>query len=341
MESSPQRPSFATWRAGGYANTAEPRAADPARLQTLDGRTMGTRWSLKFDNPAMRPHDAVRAVVTGALDRVVSQMSTWEPASDISRYNGADAGSRCVLPPLFADVLRCALHWAEASSGAIDPTIGPLVALWGFGAHAADALASPPSPAALAEARTRIGWHRLDFNAVEGSIAQPGGMWLDLSGVAKGFAVDHVADALHAFGLRSFLVEVGGELKGLGRRPDGQPWRVRLDTEAEGLAPLPLTDQAVATSGDRWHAHEHAGRRWAHTIDPRTGEPADGALASVTVLHAQCMQADALATALTVLGPLDGLAFAQRHGIAALFVCRDATGEARPVASAAWPTITP
>jgi thiamine biosynthesis lipoprotein len=149
--------------------------------------------------------------------------------------------------------------------------------------------------------------------------------------------VDHVADALHAIGLRDFLVEVGGELRGAGRRPDGQPWRVRLDTAVEGIASLPLTDRAVATSGDRWHAHAQGGRRWAHTIDPRSGEPADAALSSVTVLHARCMHADALTTALTVLGPVDGLAFAQHHGIGALFVCRDATGDARPVASAAWP----
>lgn len=330
----PVRPSFASWRAGGYANVAAPRAADPARLQTLDGRTMGTRWSLKFDNPAMLPQPAVRGAVTLALDRVVAQMSTWEPASDISLYNGAPAGSRHAVPNAFAEVLACAVHWAEASGGAIDPTVGPLVALWGFGAHA-DPGASPPSPDAMTEARERVGWRHLAFDPATRCITQPGGLWLDLSGVAKGFAVDHVSDALQAIGLRDFLVEVGGELKGCGQRPGGQPWRVRLDTLVDTLPPLTLCDLAVATSGDRWHAHEQAGRRWSHTIDPRSGEPAAPDLASVTVLHPECMHADALATTLTVLGPVEGVAFAQRHGIAALFVCRDAVGP-RAVATDAW-----
>lgn len=333
------RPSFATWRAGGYANTAVPRAADPARLQAMGGRTMGTTWSLKFDNPDMQSHDAVRAAVTGALDQVIAQMSTWEPASAISRYNLAPAGSRHRLPTTFAKVVDCALHWAEASGSAIDPTVGPLVALWGFGAGAAEGLALPPSPAALADARARSGWQRLAFDSADGSIAQPGGLELDLSGVAKGFAVDHVAETLLAIGLRNFLVEVGGELKGIGRRPGSQPWRVRLDTEIDTLAPLRLADVAVATSGDRWHAHEHEGRRWAHTIDPRSGEPVDASLASVTVCHQLCMHADALATALTVLGPIDGLAFAERHEIAALFICRQPTGGVRAVASARWQAI--
>lgn len=329
------RPSFATWRAGGYANTAMPRVADPSRLQSLAGRTMGTTWSLRFDNPSMRPHDAVRTAVTDALDRVVAQMSTWEPASDISRYNAAAAGTRHALPGAFADVLACALYWAEASGGAIDPTVGPLVALWGFGAQAANDH-RPPAQAALAGARARTGWQRLAFDAADRHITQPGGLQLDLSGVAKGFAVDQVADALAATGLQNFLVEVGGELRAAGRRPDGQPWRVRLDTPIDTLPPVTLTDLSIATSGDRWHTHEHAGRRWSHTIDPRSGEPASQALTSVTVLHAHCMHADALATALTVLGPADGADFAARHDVAALFVCRAANAGHRAIATPAW-----
>lgn len=332
-----ERPSFATWRAGGYANAAAPRRADPASLQKLAGRTMGTTWSLVFDNPAMLALDAVETAVQTALDRVIAQMSTWEAASDISRFNGAAAGSRHAVPPAFAEVLGCALHWAHASDGAIDPTVGPLVALWGFGAHAQDVAEAmqTPSPAALAEAHSRTGWQRLEFDAAEGRITQPGGLSLDLSGVAKGFAVDQVAEALQALGLRDLLVEVGGELRGLGQRPGGAPWRVRIDAADEDLPPVTLNDLAIATSGDRWHAHEHDGRRWSHTIDPRTGEPASATLASVTVLHARCMQADALATALTVLGAIDGPAFARRHGIAALFVCRDDSAP-RVTTTEAW-----
>jgi thiamine biosynthesis lipoprotein len=333
----PVRPSFATWRAGGYANTAMPRLADPSRVQSLAGRTMGTTWSLRFDNPSMQPHDAVRAAVTDALDRVVVQMSTWEPTSDISRYNAAEAGTRHALPAAFAQVLACALHWAEASGGAVDPTVGPLVALWGFGAQAStDRHRRPPSATALADARSRTGWERLAFDAADKHLAQPGGLQLDLSGIAKGFAVDHVADALVTTGLQNFLMEIGGELRAAGRRPDGQSWRVRLDTPLDTVPPVRLTDLAIATSGDRWHAHEHDGRRWSHTIDPRSGEPSAHTLASVTVLHPLCMHADALATALTVLGPIDGAAFAARHEIAALFVCRDRDAGHRAIATSAW-----
>jgi FAD:protein FMN transferase len=330
------RPSFAIRRAGGYADAAVPRRADPSSLQQLAGRTMGTTWSLKFDNPLLIPLDSVRAGAEAALDRVIAQMSTWEPDSDISRFNRAAAGSSHALAPEFAEVLACALQWAAQSDGAIDPTVGPLVALWGFGAHA-NASPSPPSPADLAAARFRVGWQRLAFDPAASSILQPGGVSLDLSGVAKGFAVDEVAARLQALGLESFLVEVGGELRGVGHRPGGQPWQIQIDAASGVTTRIALGNMAVATSGDRWHLHRHEGRSWSHTLDPRSGEPARHPLAAVTVLHRECMHADALATVLMVLGPDDGFALAQRHGIAALFVCREGAGH-RTLASDAWTT---
>ncbi len=328
----PARPWFGG-RGTGYANAAVPRRADPASLQALGGETMGTRWSLRFDNPRMLATAQVRAAVEGALDRVIAQMSHWEADSDISRFNRAAAGSRLRLPAEFASVLGCALHWADASGGAIDPTVAPLVACWGFGP---EGQGSAPAPQALTDARARVGWHRLAFDRADGSALQPGALALDLSGIAKGFAVDHGVEALRALGLGDLLFEVGGELRGSGRRPDGQPWQVQVDTGSTDLLRIPLLDKAVATSGDRWHVREQDGRRWSHTIDPRSGEPVDAALAGVTVLHAQCMQADALATVLTVLGPIDGPAFADGQGIAALFTLRRG-GALVLQPSAAWP----
>lgn len=312
-----------------------PRRADPPTLQSLAGRIMGTRWSLRFDNPRMVALEEVRASVQDALDRVVSQMSTWERDSAISRFNRSEAGSRHTLEPEFNEVLACALGWAAASGGAIDPSIGTLVALWGFGAHA-DASPAPPSPAALARALDLVGWQRLALDASTRSVVQPGGVALDLSGIAKGFAVDHAADALRSVGLSDFLVEVGGELLAVGRRPGGGPWQVAVEAFHGLTLPVPLADMAVATSGDRWHVREHQGRRWSHTLDPRTGTPSNHELASVTVLHRSCMQADALATVLTVLGPQEGEAFARHHGIAALFVSRNAGGPTL-LSSPAWP----
>ncbi len=284
---------------------------------------MGTTWSLKFDNPVMVGLDRVQTAVDAALARVVSQMSTWDADSAVCRFNRAMAGSRHLFEPEFVQVLDCALHWAEISGGAIDPTVGPLVALWGFGADA-EGNRSPTWPRAsdLAAARARVGWQRLAFDRTRRTLTQPGALSLDFSGIAKGFAVDHVVEALQQCGIDNLLMEIGGELRGAGRRPGGMPWQVQHDGAAGTLARIALVDQSIATSGDRWHAHEVNGRRWSHTIDPRSGEPTRGTCASVTVMHRHCMQADALATVLTVLGPADGMAFAQRHRIAALWIDR-------------------
>lgn len=295
---------------------------------------MGTTWSLRFDNPRMLPLASVREAVEEALGVVIAQMSHWEQDSDISRINRAPAGSRHVLPKEFAEVMRCAARCAAASGGSIDPTVGSLVACWGFGPEADES--GVPAAQALAEARSQVGWQRLAFDAADGALTQPGGVVLDLSGIAKGFAVDHGTQALQALGLSDFLFEIGGELRGVGRRPGGQPWQVQVDSGLAVAQLVALADMAVATSGDRWHQRVHEGRHWSHTIDPRTGEPVAHALASVTVLHPRCMEADALATVLTVLGPDDGWDFAERHRVAALFVSH---GDPSPTmrATSNWP----
>jgi len=272
----------------------------------------------------MVPLEAIRAAIESALDLVVTQMSTWEPDSSITRFNCAPADSRHVLEPEFAEVLACGLHWAAASGSAIDPTIGSLVSLWGFGSHA-HPVTRAPSRAEIADARARAGWQRLEFGGVTGTFTQPGGVRLDLSGIAKGYSVDRVAASLQALGLRNFLVEVGGEVRCVGRRPLGEPWQVLVEAGPQSMR-VALADMAIATSGSRWHVHERDGQRWSHTIDPRTGEPVRHSLASVTVMHPQCMHADALATVLTVLGPEEGFSFAQRQNLAALFVQSDGAG---------------
>lgn len=301
--------------------------ATAAVLHALHGETMGTNWSVRLvDSPRADLH-ALHALIQAGLDRVVAQMSTWEADSDISRFNRAPAGHWQDLPDEFFTVLRCALAVAEASDGAFDPTVGPLIGAWGFGAHAGAREA--PDDAARASAGARVGWQRVSLDAANRRVRQPGGVQLDLSAVAKGYAVDSVAAALRARGIAAALVEVGGELHGYGRKPDGEAWRVLIESspeeeEAAGLAPriAHLDDLAVATSGDRWHWYEQAGERYTHTVDPRTGRPVPHARAAVTVLAANAMEADAWATALTVLGADAGLALAERRGLAARFVIR-------------------
>src|SRR5690606_260481 len=185
--------------------------------------------------------------------------------------------------------------------------------------------------------RQRCGWRRVRLDAAGRRAWQPGGAYLDLSGIAKGHGVDRAAQALEHLGVRDYLVEVGGELRAGGARPDRQPWRVAVevpDGSADHALALALHDRAIATSGDYRRYREGAAGRYAHTLDPRSGRPVDNGVASVTVVHRSCMQADALATALTVLGERDGLAYAQRHAVAAVFILR-AAGRLRRAASGA------
>ena len=300
-----------------------------AGIATLGGETMGTRWSVRLVAARNADLHALHAGIEGQLALVVQQMSTWESGSAISLFNRAEAGSRHALPDALRRVLQCALDIAAASEGAFDPTIGPLVGLWGFGAHARS---GAPAAAELQHERTRVGWQRIYIDPDTGSLLQPGDVQLDLSAIAKGFAVDLVAAHLRDRGVNAALVEVGGELYGYGSKPDGTPWRVLVEAGPEeddhSLEPrvLELDGLAVASSGDRWHHYERDGQRYTHTIDPRTGAPRMHAAAGVTVVASDAMHADGWATALTVLGSDAGHALAQRLGLAARFLDRSDDG---------------
>ncbi|GGK11606.1 FAD:protein FMN transferase [Luteimonas terricola] len=323
-------------------------------VHALGGATMGTLWHASVSAPPDADLYALHVGIQACLDEVVAQMSTWEHDSDICRYNRAPAGSWQALPQPFFDVLRDALAIAADSGGACDPTVGPLVAAWGFGPGGHGG--AVPDAATLAAARARVGWQRVELDAPGRRACQPGGVGLDLSGIAKGHGVDAAVAWLRAQGVPAALVEVGGELRGYGRKPDGKAWQVLAeawpdedsdngigtgdvggaisvdgnagDGDKHTLPPcvLVLEDAAVATSGDHWHRFDHDGRLYSHTVDPRTGAPVDHAPAAVTVVASTALAADAWATALTVLGSDDGHRLAQARGIAARFVLRDAEG---------------
>ncbi len=306
-----------------------------AQAHRLDGQTMGTTWQVMWAAPGASPGEPVRAAVQRELDLVVAQMSTWLESSDLERFNRAPAGTVHTVPEAMAEVLAAALWLAEVSGGAFNPAAGALVNLWGFGPSPryTDFGFAPPTDAAVQRALTQLDWRALRWNAASRELHQPGGLRLDFSAIAKGYAVDRVSRCLSAMGLRHTLVEVGGELRGQGLRLGGQPWWVDLESPptAPGQGPLPTTRVAlhglcVATSGDYRRVYTHGGVRWPHTIDPRTGRPLANGLASVSVLHTECLWADAWSTALTVLGRELGMALAAAHGIAALFVQREADG---------------
>lgn len=299
-------------------------------IATLGGHSMGTTWSVRLAVAAQRDLRPLHEGIDARLNEIIVQMSTWAPASLISRYNRAAPGSSVTLPPEFSSVLAAALQVAAASGGAFDPTIGPLVALWGFGAQAGSQ--QRPDPAQLQATRTRCGWQRLAWQPGQ-PLLQPGGLALDFSAIAKGYAVDHLSAWLRHCGISAALVEVGGELHGYGLKPDGTPWRVLVETgpeeDAAGDWParvLALDDLAVATSGDQHHHYADADGLISHSLDPRSGQPVAMTTAAVTVVASSAMLADAWATALTVLGPQHGLALANQRGLAARFVSRHPAG---------------
>lgn len=281
-------------------------------IHSLSGTTMGTGWTCKFvADPDTRDAGRLRAGLERQFQLVIAQMSNWEPESDVSRYNRASGGTWHQLAPEFFDVLSCALRVAGESGGAYDPTVGPAVDLWGFG-PAGGPGRELPAESAIARVRRRVGWRRLRFDADRRRVYQPGGAAIDLSSIAKGFAVDLAAAYLEGCGVPSYLMEIGGELKGRGVKPDGQPWWVELE-HGDPPPVVALHELAVATSGEYRRNFLHNGRIFGHTIDPRTCRPiASPAWLAVSVLHDSCMAADAYATAAMVLG-----GGASRLGIAA------------------------
>lgn len=309
--------------------------AEPVALGgvALAGATMGTTWSVRaYCAPSRDPH-ALHDLAQHALDEVVAQMSPWVEDSDLVRYNRATPGSVHALPDAFAEVLRCALDIAAHSDGAFDPALGALVDAWGFGpSHAPHRIPDDDTLASLRAPRTAALASLFEDDPPR--LRQPGGVTLDFCAIAKGHGADLVARRLRDAGISAALVEVGGELLGHGRKPDGTPWRVVVEGCAEESEPVPgieppplrtveLDGLAIATSGDRWHAFEHDGQRLSHTLDPRTGRPVHDAPVAVSVIDTSAMRADAWATALTVMGAYAGLAFAERHGLAARFLVRD------------------
>lgn len=294
------------------------------RLVRCAGPTMGVGWTVQARVPDGVRDAQIRAAVQAAVDDVVRQMSDWEPDSDLSRFN-ASAPGWVEVPAELLEVVGAGLALAQATGGAFDPTLGRLVGLWGFGPGGP--AASLPGEGQLTA--TPAGWRQVQLDMVGGRIRQPGGLALDLSGIAKGYGVDRAAEALAALGVRDFLVEIGGELRGGGVKGSGEPWFVEIEAPpGAALEPVlvALHGLSVATSGEWRRSVRRGGRSYGHTLDPATRRPLANGVVQVTVLHRACMQADALCTALAVLGPEAGLAFADAEGLAALFVVR--AGEA-------------
>ena len=294
--------------------------------ETLTGQTMGTYWSVRLVMPDDRVQlQGLRTDIEASLDLVDRQMSTWRDDSDLTRYNNLEAGESMTLPAEFAEVLEASLELAELSDGHFDPTIGPIVNLWGFGPDGRRH--EPPSDEEIEATMARVGWYRLDYDPVTRELTQPGNVYLDFSAIAKGYAADLVGEQLTARGLNDFIVDIGGDMVVRGRRPDGDPWRIaieRPDPSARDIFSIvEIGDRAIVTSGSYRNFFEYGELQFSHTIDPHTGHPIPQELVSVTVVNDTSMMADGLATAITALGAEAGYEFAREHGIAALLLILD------------------
>ncbi len=298
----------------------------------ISGPTMGTWYSVTVIPPdANLDTTVLSSELSSDINQLLASlnklMSTYDPASELSRFNQSAAGTEFTFSKDTAAVLRMALELSVRSDGAFDVTVGPVVNLWGFGPNGR--FKKKPDSETLALALKRVGYQYLQWTG-ENTIVKRGPVYVDLSAIAKGYAVDKVAELLVEKGYHRYLVDIGGELKAGAPKAEHINWNVAVEQPVAGERAvqkvLSLRQMGIATSGDYRNFYEIEGKRYSHTIDPRGGMPVEHSLASVSVLHESVAYADALATTLMVLGAKDGEAFAEKLGVAAYFIEKHSSG---------------
>jgi len=305
-------------------------AQDHKEVFELSGSTMGTRFSIKLPQlPPAVDAEVLRQDIDNELLQIEMQMSTYRVDSAISRFNVSDSVGWQSVPIELCKAIEESLEISERTAGAFDITIGPLVNLWGFGPDGS--VRTPPSEQDIAAAQQRVGYSRLQADCTMPAIRKEiPRLYLDLSAYAKGYAVDRLGSLLDAAGATDYLVEIGGEMKLRGRNAERQEWAVAIEAPLQNERRVQrvfrLTNQSVATSGDYRNFFESGGVHFSHTIDSRSGKPVGHNLASVTVIAETTAIADAMATALLVLGPDDGLTLATKENIAAFLLIRGSQG---------------
>ena len=286
-------------------------------LERATGNAMGTTYAIQADCPGSLPGERIEA----ELARLNALMSTYDPHSELSRFNHGPVGEAQPVSPELVDVLAAAFLVSEQTQGAFDATVAPLVALWGFGADAAQVV---PGDNEVAQARRLVDYRRVAHTREPPTLEKLKPATLDLSAIAKGFAVDRLAALLDDVRCPSYLIEFGGEVRTRANAPGGGPWRVAVESPSgtEYASTRLLETDALATSGDYRQYRETDGQRVSHVIDPRTGYPVRHQLASVTVVAETAMMADAYSTAMLVMGAAEARRFAREMDLAALFILR-------------------
>lgn len=295
------------------------QATTVAEQLKLNGPTMGTYYSVVVDSP---PEGTVAAKldakVRTRLAEINQQMSTWDESSEISKFNASASSDWFEISTEFAAVATEAKRIHEQTNGAFDPTVSPLIDLWGFGDRRKKAV---PNKTEIANATAMIGMQHLsvrtDPPAIKKAIPD---LQLNLSAIAKGYAVDAIADLLTTEGLVAFVVDIGGENRAGLAKSSGDSWKIGIESPLGGLKRiLPLTESSIATSGDYRNYFDIDGTTYSHAIDPTTGWPVKNPPASVSVIHKSCMTADAWATAMMVMGEERGIEIAKENQLSILF----------------------
>ncbi len=294
-------------------------------LLALDGRTMGTYWSVRVAAPPPELDvDVLRADIEAALIEVNAQMSNYDPESEISRFNRSPLGEWFEVSAELTEVMTAALEVSERSGGAFDVTVGPLVNLWGFGWRQVER-DQVPSEVDIEAARAQVDWRQIEVRQDPPALRRNADVSVDLGGIAKGHGADVMAAVIEAHGAIRYLADIGGDLRGRGHNARGVPWQIGVEVPAVGRrggvqAVIAVDDVAVTTSGDYRNFFIYDGKRYSHTIDPNTGWPILQHVASVTVLHPSAMWSDGWSTALNVMGPEAGLALADELSLPVLFI---------------------
>ena len=293
-------------------------------VEEFGGPTMGSTYTVKYvrskDSPSV---ESLKRETDAILAEVDVQMSTYRDDSAIEQFNQAPAGTCQAMPDGVLELVDAGRLLHEQSQGALDLTLEPLLNLWGFGPKAR--AEKVPTAEQLVAARARVGMQHLRRDGQQ--LCKEVDVQVDFNSVAAGYAVDKLVQRFTELGVTSYMVEVTGELKAAGKKPDGQPWRIGLEAPQDGQRVaqrvLAVDGYGISTSGDYRNYFEEEGQRYSHTLDPLTGAPITHKLAAVTVADKSTLRADGLSTVLMVMGTERGLAFAERMGIAAFFVTRD------------------
>lgn len=298
------------------------------------GETMGTSYSIRISGKVKRKQlQQLTRQIDAALEEVNRQMSTWDPESEISQFNHSTSTVPITVSKDFVTVVARALEYSKTTDGAFDPTLQPLLNLWGFGSESTEQDIIPSDDKILA-ARASTGWEKVSVSQPDRLCKLLPDLSLSLAAIAKGYGVDAIARILEDNGFENWFVEVGGEVAVQGHNPEGVPWKIGIqypginpmDERLQGI--LHITNGAVATSGDYRNYKKVNGEIYSHILDPRTGRTVLSDTASVTVYAPGCTDADAMATSLFVMGADEGLEWIEKRPDAeAMFLIRAESGE--------------